>query len=52
MMIDIDGDLHLAMMTVMLVLITGNKGGGNPEDSTVETLFYSRHWFVSTNISP
>merc|ERR1712037_1064305 len=22
----------------------GNKGGGNPEDSTVETLFYSRHW--------
>ena len=26
---------------------TGNRGGGNPEDSTVETLFYSRHWFVS-----
>jgi len=22
----------------------GNGGGGNPEDSTVETLFYSRHW--------
>ena len=27
--------------------ITGNKGGGNPEDSTVETLFYSRHWLVA-----
>ena len=52
MMIDNNGDLYLMMMSVMLVLITGNKGGGNPEDSTVETLFYSRHWFDSTNISP
>ena len=25
--------------------IKGNGGGGNPEDSKVETLFYSRHWW-------
>ena len=39
------------IINIDLSVIAGNKGGGNPEDSTVETLFYSRHWFGLTNVA-